>query len=162
MADKQQERISALEAELAALRNQLLTEQEKNQDARLRAQFIGSDVEEIATGEEVEVPKCVGYETVGYHDDGRPILKAKWRSEKVPTFKYKIDMPPVGGMDIKINGQSLQHGLIYTFNLHELRMVKEIVYRLREHEANIHGSNENAYRKPTNARFSGKTGGRVH
>lgn len=154
--------LEALRARVKELEGKLISQAQANEDAVLRARFVQSDNEEIPTGREVDVPQCTGYDTVGYHDDGRPILKAKWKTVKSPTFMYKIDMPPVGGLDIKINGNSLQHGQVYEFNLHELRLVKDIVYRLRDHEANIHGSNENAYRKPQNAAFSGKVGGRIH
>lgn len=156
------EEIERLRAEVTRLSKALTDQAQENEEARLRAKFIANDVEEVATGREVEVPKCSGYKTVGYRDDGRPILEAVWETERVPTFMYKIDMPPIGGMDIKINGNSLQHGQIYEFNLHELRLIKDIVFRLRQHEASIHGSNENAYRRPANAQFSGKVGGRVH
>jgi hypothetical protein len=154
--------IETLRKQVAALEAKLVDQQQANDDARMRAHFVQNDNEEVPTGREIEMPKCVGYEVISYHDDGRPILKPKWAKEKVPTFMYKIDMPPVGGMDIKVNGVSYQHGEVYEFDLHTLRLVKDIVYRLRDHEANIHGSNENAYRRPTQAKFSGKTGGRVH
>ena len=154
--------IERLRAEVARLEASLKSAQQENEDAKLRAQFIMQDSEEMPTGRTVEIPKCIGYDTTGYHDDGRAILKPRWEKEEVPTYMYKVDMPPVGGMDIKINGMSLQHGMTYELNLHELRMVKDIVYRLRAHEASIHGTNENAYRQPQHAVFSGKAGGRIH
>jgi acetyl-CoA acetyltransferase len=154
--------LERLKAEVARLTAELAVANTANEDAARRAMFFKDVNEEVPTGETVEVDRCTKYETVGYRDDGRPILKPVFKKVKLPTFLYKVDMPPVGGVDIKVNGESFFHGETYTLDLDQLRVVKEIVHRIRDHEATIHGTDENAYRPKVNARFSGKTGGRVH
>jgi hypothetical protein len=73
-------------------------------------------------------------------------------------WKYKIDLPPSGGTDIKINGAPYYHGETYTFETDLLRTVKEIIQRSWNHEASIQGSNENFYRKEMNRTISGRGG----
>ncbi len=70
-------------------------------------------------------------------------------------YAYRIDLPPSGGMFIRINGEPLYHSSTYTFNLNTLRTVKDIVARSWAHETTIQGNNENAYRKPKNVRIGG-------
>ena len=60
---------------------------------------------------------------------------------------YRIDLAPCGGTDIKVNGVQYVHGETYEFTTDLLRSVKEIVSRTWGHEANIHGDNENAYKR---------------
>jgi hypothetical protein len=131
--------VAALQAEVERLTKALTEASNSNEAAIQRAMMVAQDNEEVPTGKFVEI-------------DGK----------QVPTFLYKIDMPPVGGVDIKLNGNSYQHGQVYTFDLLTLRTVKEIVFRLRAHEAAIHSDQENAYRKPQRATLSGKTMGRIH
>ena len=150
-----EEEIAELKAEVKRLSGALSIAETAGEEAARRALFVRNDNEEVATGEFVTVKKCVN-PWVKKEDD------QKFEDVKLPTFLYKIDMPPVGGVHIMINGEAMQHGETYTLDLDQLRMVKEIVYRLRDHEANIHGTDENAYRPLSKARFSGKTGGRVH
>lgn len=133
------EDVEKLKAEIERLTKALSQASTTNEETVRRAMMIAQDNEEVPTGKFVEIS-----------------------GNQVPTFQYKIDMPPVGGVDIKLNGESFQHGLVYTFDLFTLRTVKEIIYRLRAHEASLHDNNENAYRKQTQAQFSGKTMGRVH
>jgi hypothetical protein len=154
--------VESLKAEVARLTAQLAAANTANEEAARRAMFFRSDNEEVPTGETVKIPKCHKYETVGYKDDGRPILKPVFKEVEVPTYLYKIDMPPVGGTNISLNGEQFFQGETYTVDLDTLRTLKEIVHRIRDHEANIHGTDENVYRPKVNARFSGKTGGRVH
>jgi hypothetical protein len=71
-------------------------------------------------------------------------------------WKYKIDLPPSGGTDIRINGRPYYHGETYTFGTELLRSIKEIVQRSWNHEASIQGSNENFYRKEMNRTISGR------
>lgn len=157
-----QEEVDELKAQVARLQGALTDAASSAEESAKRAMFFKDDNEERPTGQTVKVTKCTGYETVGHRDDGQPIRKPIWSEVDQPTFFYKVDMPPVGGVQIMINGTPLYHGEAYTLSLDDLRTVKEIVYRLREHEANIHGTDENVYRPKANARFSGKTMGRVH
>ena len=131
--------VDALLAEVERLKAALHQKSSENEEVVRRAMMIAQDNEEVPTGKFVKI---------GGLD--------------VPTFQYKIDMPPVGGPDIKLNGHSYQHGQVYTFDLHTLRAVKEIIFRLRAHEASLHDSNENAYRKPSRPVLSGRTGGQIH
>ena|SRR5690348_6537829 len=154
--------VERLKAEVARLTGQLAEANTANEEAARRAMFFRNDNEEVPTGEKVKIAKCVKYETVGYKDDGRPILKPVFKEVEVDTFLYKIHMPPVGGTHITLNGLQYYQGETYTVDLDTLRTLKEIIYRIRDHESNIHGTDENVYRPKTKAQFSGRTGGRVH
>jgi hypothetical protein len=70
-------------------------------------------------------------------------------AEGNPRFLYKINLPPSGGIDIKINGTSFYHDQQYEIGLDTLRSLKDVVARCWQHEQSIHGSNENFYRRPT-------------
>lgn len=157
-----EQEIEALKAEISRLTGALSDAAVHADEAARREMFFKNSTDEVPTGRTVKVPKCTGYETQGYKDDGTPIRRPNWEEVEVPTFLYKIDMPPVGGTQILINGVAMYHGETYELTLDQLRTVKEVVYRLQAHEAAIHGTDENVYRPKTNARFSGKTGGRVH
>jgi len=61
---------------------------------------------------------------------------------------YKMDLPPVGGIDVKVNGVPFYHGEQYKITTDTLRTLKDIVFRNWKHEGDIHGSNENFYRQP--------------
>lgn len=138
------------------------TEGEKAALAAAESQGMGlmmqTNIMEVPTGKFIDIQVLDHYETVGYKDDGRPILKPKFKREKSPTFFYKIDLPPVGGIGLTINGMPLYHGTVYEFDIHSLRTVKDMVYRVFKHDADIHGSDENAYRKPDSKQISMKTG----
>lgn len=157
------EDVAKMRAQIDDLQHQLKVAQdartEAEQAALAAAESQGAflmqgENREIPTGKFVEISVCSGYEVKGYKDDGREILKPVFKRQKVPTFFYKINMPPVGGLDMKTNGQALYHGTVYTFDIHTLRDVKEREYRLWDHDRNIHGSDENFYRTPMERRLS--------
>ena len=147
--------IERLKAEVKRLEVKLEEAATAGEEAARRAIFFKDDNEEVPTGQTVKRMVAM-----------KPWMKTEedqdWQDVEVDTFLFKIDMPPVGGVQIMQNGEPLYHGQTYTLDLHQLRAVKDIVYRLRAHEAQIHGTDENVYRPKTNARFSGRTGGRVH
>jgi carboxylesterase type B len=114
-------RIAALEAELAkSTAGRLIAEEES---ARLSAQAQSS----MFTANVTE-------RFSRRADDGQDIW---W---------YRIDLAPCGGIDFRLNGQQFVHGTTYEFTTDVLRSVKEIVARTWDHENNINGTNENAYK----------------
>lgn len=146
--------VAKLMEEIRGLKEKLKLSEQQRSDAEAAAlaaaeaqgMLMQRQIQEVATGKTVKVKRASGYEVVGHKDDGREILKPVWKTVELPTYFYKIDMPAVGGWDLKINGQSLFHGTVYEFDIDTLRSVKEIVYRTWDHERSIHGSDENAYR----------------
>lgn len=146
------EQIAALRAEIDRLNATLKV---TTDEAARRAAFFSNTAAEVPTGRTVKRRMC---KNPWEKDEDLQ----EWEQRELPTFMYKIDIPPVGGVQITLNGEALQHGLVYEVDIDQLRMLKDITHRLYEHEANVFGMNENAYRKPTNAVYSGKTGGRVH
>lgn len=165
------EDVAALQAEVARLTAALADETTKRTAAEDAAKaavdaqpgfvIMQRGIEEQPTGRKIMVPRCVRYDTVDHRDDGRPILKPKFEQVEVPTYYYKIDLPPSGGVEIKINGESFQHGEVYEFDLDQLRTIKDIVARSWGHEQTIHGNDENVFRKPSNMTLRGKRGARA-
>ena len=147
-----EEQLEALRRKIAELESALEVANEEGDAARQRAAYFAAGDEETPTGRTVKIKKAKN-----------PWVKNAdelvFEEVELPTFFYKIDMPPVGGVDIKINGESLYHGHTYEFTLETLRSVKEFVYRLRAHEAAIHGSDEDVYRPRISKQISLKTGG---
>lgn len=145
----------ALKQRIADLEARLQESESKRSDAEKLAlasaesqgRLMQRDIQEIPTGKTVKVMRLSHYKEVGHKDDGRPIIKPVFKSVSVPTFFYKIDMPPCGGTDLKINGDPFYHGAVYEVDEDTLRTLKEIVYRTWKHDAEIHGSDENFYRK---------------
>jgi hypothetical protein len=146
------EDVAKLLAENERLKAELAEEQAARGDAEQRAlqqaaATLGQRSEqEVPTGNKVEISMCDGYKTVGYKEDGRPVLKPIWKRVEVPTYFYLIDLPPAGGEGVCINGTWYYHGTVVELDQYQLRSMKEIVYRGWDHERNISGFNENAYR----------------
>lgn len=156
------EDVETLRARVKELEEKLALAGDEQSDAVRRAMFFRQRNDEVPTGKKVKVPRCVRMEVSGYSEEGRPLRRPVWEEVEQETFFYTVDMPPVGGVAIRINGEDLYHGQTYELTLDQVRMVKDIVYRLEKHDAEIHGTDENAYRPKTNAVFSGKSGGRIH
>jgi len=146
--------------EINELRKQLGLANEARSDAETAAITAASDpfndIEEKPTGKKVKVQRLDHYKEVGFKDDGRPILKPVFKTVELPTYAYRINMPPVGGTDLKINEVPFYHGATYVLDVDTLRTVKDMVWKLWAHDRNIHGTDENAYRKPTHRAFSGR------
>jgi len=165
------EDVTKLLAEIADLKSKLQISETGRSEAEKAAllsaeaqgQLMQRAIEEVPTGKFVTVKRLDPkdpYKVVGHKDDGRDILRPNFVDVKLPTFFYKIDMPPCGGLDLKLNGTPFYHGTVYEFDLDTLRAVKDIVYRTWKHDADIHGSDENFYRKPTSPVLSGARMGR--
>lgn len=164
------EDVQRLLAQIADLQEKLGIEQAARSDAEKAAlaaaesqgMLMQRDIQEVATGKFVKVKRAIdengnpAYEVKGYKEDGREILKPVFRLVDLPTYFYKIDLPPVGGTGLVTNGVDLYHGTVYELDLDTLRSVKERVHRLWDHDRNVHGSNENFYRKPQNTMLSAR------
>jgi hypothetical protein len=117
-------------------------------------------VHEVPTGRTVTVQRLdpkKPYKVVDHKDDGRDILRPNFVDVQVPTFFYKIDLPPVGGIGIRINGADpYYHGTTYEFDQYLLATVKDMVFRCWKHERDIKGSDENFYRKQQRPQLSAR------
>lgn len=142
-----------LVAENDRLLKALSDKTEEVSEAAKRALIISSGAEERPTGKTVEVTKCKNYKIAGYHDDGRPILRPEYHQVMEPTYWYEIDMPPVGGTDIKLNGREFYHGNVYEVTNDELKTLKDIVWRLWAHERSLHEDNEKVFRQHFDSRL---------
>ena len=146
--------IEKLQRENAELLAQLEGERTKRTAAEAAALLAAEsqgmlqqrDIREVPTGRTRTVQRAKGYKVVGHKDSGVPIMAPVWEDIELPTYFYKIDLPPCGGIDYKINGVAAYHGSTYELDIDTLRTVKDIVYRCWKHDADIHGSDENAYR----------------
>ena len=152
-----QRRIADLEAQLAASESKR-TEAERVALAAAESQgaLMQRDIQEVPTGKKVKVERLKHYKVVGHKDDGREILKPVMQTVELPTFFYKIDMPPCGGTDLKLNGIPFYHGAVYEVDIDTLRAVKDIVFRTWKHDSDIHGSDENFYRKQSRPTLNGR------
>jgi len=154
--------VASLNDQIADLQKQLDSERVKRTAAESKAlaqaeaqgSMMQAGIQEIPTGKTRTVQRCKETKIVGYKDDGREILKPVFEAVEVPTFFYKIDMPPCGGTDLKINGVPYYHGATYEVTLDELQSIKDIVAKCWKHDSDIHGTDENFYRKPTQRRVS--------
>ena len=159
------DREKALLDEIKALQAKLQVAEEKRTEAEENAlklaesqgMLMQREIHEVPTGKFVTVKRLDKMKVVGYKDDGREINKPVFKSVELPTFFYKIDLPPSGGVDVKINEVPLYHGGVYELDIDTLRTVKDIVYRCWAHDASIHGNNENAYRRPQRPVLSGRS-----
>lgn len=162
--------VSKLKAELERLTNALAERDEAlaaAQKGAVSAQTLAAlqqrEIEEMPTGKTVKVSKVSKWKDTGqYKDNGTPIRKPEFKEVDLPTFFYRIELPPSGGTGVKINGEEFIHGATYEFDLDMLRTIKDIVHRAWAHEANIKGSNENVYRRPQNTMLRGNARSGAH
>lgn len=146
--------VEKLLAQIADLREQLKVSEAGRTEAQAAAlaaaeaqgALMQREIVEVATGRTVCVQRCKGYKTVGYRDGGRPQIEPVFHMVELPTYYYKIDMPPVGGTDLKLNDTPMYHGQVVEVDIDTLRTLKDMVFRLWKHDADIHGSDENFYR----------------
>jgi hypothetical protein len=122
-------------------------EQKALESADAEVRVGDTEIQGRPTGKTVKVSRCKSYKVVGHKDNGQPILQPVFEMVDVPTYFYKIDMPPCGGIFLRINGEEFYHGTTYELDLDTLRTIKDIVWRTWSHDRDIHGSDENFYRK---------------
>jgi hypothetical protein len=97
-----------------------------------------------------------GYKTVGYKDGGRKILEPQFAMKPVDTYYIKIDIPPMAGWDMKINGLPIVHGAVYEVDLGVLQYLQDMQWRAWEHERVLNGKNENIFRRPLEKRIGSR------
>ena len=143
-------RIEELQAEIERLKASLDDSNSKRTLAEDMAQTMASmnplinksSAEEQATGKTVSVEIC----TNPWERDEK---KQVFKTVKLPTFYYNIQLPEGSGLCLTTNGREFYHGETYEFSSQELPEIKDRVAKCWWHERSIHGENENAYRKPT-------------
>ncbi len=131
--------IEELKKRLEKLQGDLEDANAKSAQATERAAYFADANTEIPTGRKVAVEYCTN---PWVKDEA----KQKWETKQVDTFLFKVEMPPVGGVQIVLDGEPLQHGQTYEVTLDRLRYLKEIVFRLQAHEASIHGNDDDVWR----------------
>lgn len=134
-----EQEIEELKKKLEDLQGQLSDAHAASAEATARAAFFAEANHEIPTGRKVKVRYCKN-PWVKKEDD------QVWAERDEDTFLFKIDMPPVGGVQMVLDGEPLQHGQTYEVTLDRLRLLKEIVFRLQAHEASIHGNDDDVWR----------------
>lgn len=155
--------LSHLKAEVERLNKALKQSEQSRTESEERAlaaavgqgvPFIQNTVNEVPTGQKVKVRKAKN-----------PWVKKadqlEFEEVDMPTFFYKVDLPPSGGVCVKLDGVDYYHGETYTVHLDMLRTLKDSVYKAWVHEQTIRGNvNENVFRRPT-ARTLRGTGARA-
>jgi hypothetical protein len=147
--------IKALLAQVKDLQSKLTRAEEARTEveaaalaaAEMQGMMIQGESIPVPTGKKVTVKRLKEYKIVGYKDDGREILKPMFKDVELSTYFYKINMPPVGGLDLKINQLPFYHGQTVEVDIDTLRSIMEQVGRLWRHDADIHQSEERVYRK---------------
>ena len=105
---------------------------------------IAGGGDEQPTGKTVEIEVCLDPWRVGTKE--KPV-EHKFKTVKVPTFFYRIDLPVGAGTHLTTNGLAMYHGETYELTPEQLADTKSRVARCWDHEKSIHGDNENAYRR---------------
>lgn len=162
--DVSSENEARLLKEIADLRSRLQVAESKRTDeekaalqtAQAQGMLMQRQIEEVPTGRTIKVKRLKEYKVVGHKEDGREILKPEFKTVDIETYFYKIDMPNCGGTDLKLGGVPYYHGAVYELDIDTLRTVKDMIYRLWKHDAEIHGSDENFYRKPERRQISAR------
>ncbi len=146
-----QEEVEELKRQIALLQSQLDDAKAVNAEQAQRAAYFTSSNTEVRTGRTVKVPRC---KNPWVKEDAKQV----WEDVEVPTYYFKVDMPPVGGIQILLNGEAIQHGQTYEVTPDRLATLKEIVYRLQAHDAAIHGNDEDTYRPRVSKEINVRTG----
>lgn len=68
--------------------------------------------------------------------------------EEVDVYKLTINLPPSGGLFIKINDFPLYSGQTYNLEMDTIRTVKDMMYRAWLHENNVAGDEREVAYKP--------------
>ena len=153
MSDTTSEKIkshAALEKEVAELRAKLAASEEARSEAEHVAAAVAElsamagDAKERPTGRTVIRKVCVN-----------PWVRSKdeqeWKEVERPTYFYTLYLP-LSAVSLKTNGLEYFHGQTIEVDAVELGEYKARVARCWDHESSISGSNENAYRQPTELR----------
>lgn len=137
-------------------------------DARIALQKDNDELlERLETGDFAPiigrqiVEKYAGVKKITVKEFDPKTREYKKVEREARMWDYLIDLAPCGGTEIKISGQPLVHGKIYTLDEDTLRSVKEIVFRTWRHEWEINGNQESKFRKQQLPVFSEKLGRRV-
>lgn len=149
MARTTEEELKVMQTEVARLQAALGMSEKKRTEAEEMAvavskagQFV-SNTEEQASGKTVTIEICL-------NPWERDTKKQKFKEVEYPTYFYTIDMPRGMGTHLTVNGREFYHGQTYEVDTFALTDLKKMVAQCWYHEKNIHGENENAYRKPLN------------
>jgi hypothetical protein len=140
--EKLQKEIEDLKLQLGVEKEQRTAAEEMAHAMSEASAYSGSNVEEQATGKTRSIEVCT-------NPWERDTKKHKYKTVKMPTYYYTIQLPPAAGLALSTNGIEYYHGETYEFVQQELAEMKSRVARCWDHEKSIHGDNENAYRKPT-------------
>jgi hypothetical protein len=147
-----QAKVKDLERKLAS-EKKLRTAAEEAALQQAEAQSMFSTAEEVPTGTTRKIRVLDtkkgegGYKTVGWKEDGRPIQRPIFKEISVPLYYLMVTLPPCGGDHITTNGMEFYHGATYKFDMRTIRDVKERIFRCWDHDRQIHGNDENAYRR---------------
>lgn len=139
-----------LEKEVAALRAKLAESEEARSEAEKIAAAVAElsamsgDAKERPTGKTVMRKVCVNPWVQDKKDQ-------QWTEVERPTYFYTLYLP-LSAISLKTNGLEYFHGQTIEVDAVELGEYKSRVARCWDHESSISGSNENAYRQPTEMR----------
>ena len=142
-----QDQIESLQAQLGVEKQARTAAEEMAHATAQASSFTMTAAEEQPTGKTISINMCA-------NPWERDVKKQIFKDVDIPTFYYNIQLPSGAGWALTTNGIDFYHGETYEVDYHTLVDLKSRVARTWEHEKNIHGENENAYRKPTHLRVA--------